>query len=140
MGVQSFDVERRHLPVDEQEDDRCRNRYGERKEDGQTESRRPENSLARMKHKAGTANGTNERRIARQVELTPQLADMDIDQVRPRHKAIMPNVLQQHRAGHVWPEFRMRYSNSLNSAGSRSRGRSPREAERAIKSSLSGPT
>src|ERR1700730_14876326 len=57
-------------------------------------------SLARMKHEAGTANGTNERRIARLVELAPQLADMDIDQVRPRHKAIMPNILQQHRAGH----------------------------------------
>ena len=40
----------------------------------------------------------------------------------------------------VWPECRMRYSNSLNSAGSRSRARLPREAERAIKSSLSGPT
>src|SRR5580693_2956601 len=57
-------------------------------------------SLTRIKHKAGTANGTNEPGIARQVELAPQLADMDIDQVRPRHKAIMPNVLQQHRAGH----------------------------------------
>jgi len=52
-----------------------------------------------MEHKAGAANGANKGRVAGHIDLMPQFADVDVDQVRLRHIAIMPNVLQEHCAG-----------------------------------------
>src|SRR5579875_575699 len=56
-------------------------------------------SIAHMKHKAGAANRTNEWRFTWTVDLTPQLADMNIDQIRLRQKAIVPDILQKHCPG-----------------------------------------
>ena len=41
-------------------------------------------SIAHMEHKAGAANGVNERRIAGRIDLTPQITDVDVHQIRLR--------------------------------------------------------
>src|SRR5208282_848407 len=56
-------------------------------------------SIAHMEHETRAANGANEGRVAGHIDLMPQFADVDVDQIRLRHIAIMPNVLQEHCTG-----------------------------------------
>jgi len=74
---------------------------GERKEDSKTEGRRPERAQSpTWSIKPGAwRTAANEGRVAGHIDLMPQFADVDVDQVRLRHIAIMPNVLQEHCTG-----------------------------------------
>src|SRR5580698_9524419 len=40
---------------------------------------------------------------AGRVELAPQIADLDVDDIRLRHKVEIPNIFEQHRPGHDLP-------------------------------------
>jgi hypothetical protein len=57
-------------------------------------------AAGRDQHEAGTAHAANDRRFTRPVDLAAQLADMDIDPIRPRRKPTSPNVFKKNVTRH----------------------------------------
>src|SRR5579872_6470277 len=56
-------------------------------------------SFIRMKHEAGGANGLDQRSLARRVDLPAQFADVNVDHIGLRNRAVVPDVFKQHGAG-----------------------------------------
>src|SRR5258708_36950507 len=57
-------------------------------------------SSVHIQFEADGANIDNEAPRAGGVELAPQIADLDVDDIRLRHKVEIPDILEQHRPGH----------------------------------------
>src|ERR1700733_6354908 len=57
-------------------------------------------SSVHIQFEADGADIDNEASCARGVELAPQIADLDIDDIRLRHEGEIPDVLEQHSPGH----------------------------------------
>src|SRR4051812_37902777 len=62
---------------------------------------RPTESVG--EHVTGTANGMQERLLEPVVELAPQAADVDVDDVGARIEMIVPDLLEKHGTGHHPP-------------------------------------
>src|SRR5258707_12777947 len=57
-------------------------------------------SIRCMQHVTRTAHGLDQRRSPREFELSPQLADMDVDHVAWLIGTIVPDLLKYHGARH----------------------------------------
>src|ERR1700722_595502 len=60
-------------------------------------------SSVHIQFEAHGADIDNEAARARGIEIAPQIADLDVDDVGLRHEFEIPNILEQHRPGHDLP-------------------------------------
>src|SRR5208282_6032838 len=62
-------------------------------------------SIVHMEFEAGGADVDDQPQLAAGVNLAPEIADVDVDDVGLRQELVVPDVLEQHRPGDdlVWP-------------------------------------
>src|SRR5215472_6533452 len=61
------------------------------------------NSGRRTQGEPNSADGVNEGQLFRQIDLSPEPADVNIDQVGARIEVIVPDLLEEHCARHHLP-------------------------------------
>src|ERR1700733_11177488 len=72
-------------------------------------------SSVHIQFEADGANIEDEASPARGVEFAPQIADLDVDDIRLRHEVEIPDVLEQHRPGHNLPGRQQKIFNKWDS-------------------------
>ena len=102
-------------------------RAGDRDRRGERQARKAHARAGRTR----PANGVDQPRLAVLLELAAQVADVDLERVRARAEVVVPDAVEDHRAGQHLPGLRRNSSSSRNLGLVSSILREPRRTSRA---------